>query len=85
VTAERYEASGGDIRNAVLKAPRLPPLNPAPIGSRSFQRHFEGDARSFAANESWAITSEKTSSPTELVENSGAGSQISALTLPVVI
>lgn len=40
--AERYEATGGDIRNAVLKAALLACAEPAAEGRRAIaQRHFE--------------------------------------------
>jgi SpoVK/Ycf46/Vps4 family AAA+-type ATPase len=40
--AERYTVSGGDIKNAVLKAAAAAATEPGPeIGKRIYQRHFE--------------------------------------------
>ncbi len=40
--AERYPRSGGDIKNAVLKAAQMATLEPGPDGAKAIaQRHFE--------------------------------------------
>jgi SpoVK/Ycf46/Vps4 family AAA+-type ATPase len=41
--AERYEVSGGDIKNAVIKAAAAAAAEPGPVlGKRICQQHFEG-------------------------------------------
>ena len=48
--AERYEASGGDIHNAVLKAAMMAAGEPGPDASKSIhQRHLDGGMRDVLA------------------------------------
>ena len=87
--AERYTASGGDIRNAVLKAAMAAAAEPGADRLKVIhQRHFDEGMREVLASKRVMQQSllEKTPSPTELVEELRRGQgQISALTLPVVM
>ena len=85
--AERYEASGGDIRNAVLKAALA--AEPGADGLKVIhQRHFEEGIREVLAAKRVMKQSlmEDTSPATEIVSELKRGQhQLSALTLPAVM
>jgi len=87
--AERYEASGGDIRNAVLKAAMGAAAEPGADGLKVIhQRHFEEGIREVLAAKRVMKQSlmEHTSPATEIVSELQRGQhQISALTLPAVM
>jgi len=87
--AERYEASGGDIRNAVLKAAMGAAAEPGADGLKVIhQRHFEEGIREVLAAKRVMKQSlmENTSPATELVNELKRGQhQLSALTLPAVM
>ena len=87
--AERYEASGGDIRNAVLKAAMGAAAEPGADGLKVIhQRHFEEGIREVLAAKRVMKQSlmEDTSPATEIVsELKRAQHQLSALTLPAVM
>jgi SpoVK/Ycf46/Vps4 family AAA+-type ATPase len=87
--AERYEASGGDIRNAVLKAAMGAAAEPGADGRKVIhQRHFEEGIREVLAAKRIMKQSlmESTSPATEIVNELKRGQlQLSALTLPVVM
>jgi len=87
--AERYEASGGDIRNAVLKAAMGAAAEPGADGLKAIhQRHFEEGIREVLAAKRVMKQSlmENTSPATELVNELKRGQQqLSALTLPAVM
>ena len=87
--AERYEASGGDIRNAVLKAAMGAAAEPGVDGLKVIhQRHFEEGIREVLAAKRVMKQSlmEHTSPATEIVSELQRGQhQISALTLPAVM
>lgn len=89
VLAERYEASGGDIRNAVLKAAMSAAAEPGSDRLKAIhQRHFEEGILGVLAGKRVMQQSamEKTASPTELVEElRGAQRRLSAVTLPAVM
>ena len=49
--AEQYEVSGGDIKNAVLKAAQMATMEPGPDGEKRIQqRHFEEGMREVLAS-----------------------------------
>ena len=49
--AERYEVSGGDIKNAVLKAAQMATMEPGPDGDKQIhQRHFEAGIKEVFAS-----------------------------------
>jgi SpoVK/Ycf46/Vps4 family AAA+-type ATPase len=87
--AERHAVSGGDIRNAVLKAAMSAAAEPGGDGFKAIhQQHFEEGIREVVAGKRVMQQSvmEKTLSPTELVDELRQGRrQLSALTLPVVM
>ena len=87
--AERYEASGGDIRNAVLKAAMGAAAEPGADGLKVIhQRHFEEGIREVLAAKRVMKQSlmEDTSPATEIVSELKRGQhQLSALTLPAVM
>jgi len=87
--AERYEASGGDIRNAVLKAAMGAAAEPGADGLKVIhQRHFEEGIREVLAAKRVMKQSlmEHTSPATEIVSELQRGQhQLSALTLPAVM
>ena len=87
--AERYEASGGDIRNAVLKAAMGAAAEPGADGLKVIhQRHFEEGIREVLAAKRVMKQSlmENTSPATEIVSELKRGQhQLSALTLPAVM
>ena len=87
--AERYEASGGDIRNAVLKAAMGAAAEPGADGLKVIhQRHFEEGIREVLAAKRVMKQSlmENTAPATELVNELKRGQQqLSALTLPAVM
>ena len=87
--AERYEASGGDIRNAVLKAAMGAAAEPGADGLKVIhQRHFEEGIREVLAAKRVMKQSllENTSPAMELVNELKRGQhQLSALTLPAVM
>ncbi len=87
--AERYEASGGDIRNAVLKAAMGAAAEPGADGLKVIhQRHFEEGIREVLAAKRVMKQSlmENTSPATEIVKELKRGQhQLSALTLPAVM
>ena len=87
--AERYEASGGDIRNAVLKAAMGAAAEPGADGRKVIhQRHFEEGIREVLAAKRVMKQSlmENTSPATEIVSELKRGQhQLSALTLPAVM
>ncbi len=87
--AERYEASGGDIRNAVLKAAMGAAAEPGADGLKVIhQRHFEEGIREVLAAKRVMKQSlmEGTSPATEIVSELKRGQhQLSALTLPAVM
>ena len=87
--AERYEASGGDIRNAVLKAAMGAAAEPGADGLKVIhQRHFEEGIREVLAAKRIMKQSlmENTSPATEIVNELKRGQhQLSALTLPAVM
>jgi SpoVK/Ycf46/Vps4 family AAA+-type ATPase len=87
--AEKYEASGGDIRNAVLKAAMSAAAEPGPDGLKAIhQRHFEEGILGVLAGKLVMQQSvmEKPASPAALVEELRQGQrQLSALTLPAVM
>jgi len=88
--AESYEASGGDIRNAVLKAAMSAAAEPGSDGLKAIhQRHFEEGMRGVLAGKRVMQQSvmDKASSPAALVEElrQHGQRQISALTLPAVM
>ena len=87
--AERYEASGGDIRNAVLKAAMGAAAEPGADGLKVIhQRHFEEGIREVLAAKRVMKQSlmENTSPAAEIVSELKRGQhQLSALTLPAVM
>ena len=87
--AERYEASGGDIRNAVLKAAMAAAAEPGDDRLKAVhQRHFEDGIRDVLASRRVMKQSllEQPASAAELVAEIRSGQrQIRALTLPVVM
>ena len=87
--AERYEASGGDIRNAVLKAAMGAAAEPGADGLKVIhQRHFDEGIREVLAAKRVMKQSlmENTSPATEIVSELKRGQhQLSALTLPAVM
>ena len=87
--AGRYEASGGDIRNAVLKAAMGAAAEPGADGLKVIhQRHFEEGIREVLAAKRVMKQSlmEDTSPATEIVSELKRGQhQLSALTLPAVM
>jgi SpoVK/Ycf46/Vps4 family AAA+-type ATPase len=87
--AERYEASGGDIRNAVLKAAMGAAAEPGGDGLKVIQqRHFEEGIREVLAAKRVMKQSlmEDTSPATEIVSELKRGQhQLSALTLQAVM
>ena len=87
--SERYEASGGDIRNAVLKAAMGAAAEPGADGLKVIhQRHFEEGIREVLAAKRVMKQSlmEDTSPATEIVSELKRGQhQLSALTLPAVM
>ena len=87
--AERYEASGGDIRNAVLKAAMGAAAEPGADGLKVIhQQHFEEGIREVLAAKRVMKQSlmENTSPATEIVSELKRGQhQLSALTLPAVM
>ena len=87
--AARYEASGGDIRNAVLKAAMGAAPEPGADGLKVIhQRHFEEGIREVLAAKRVMKQSlmEHTSPATEIVSELKRGRhQLSALTLPAVM
>ena len=87
--AERYEASGGDIRNAVLKAAMGAAAEPGADGLKVIhQRHFDEGIREVLAAKRVMKQSlmEDTSPATEIVSELKRGQhQLSALTLPAVM
>jgi SpoVK/Ycf46/Vps4 family AAA+-type ATPase len=87
--AERYEASGGDIRNAVLKAAMGAAAEPGGDGLKVIhQRHFEEGIREVLAAKRVMKQSlmEDTSPATEIVSELKRGQhQLSALTLQTVM
>ena len=87
--AERYQASGGDIRNAVLKAAMSAAAEPGADGRKVIhQRHFDEGIREVLAAKRIMKQSlmENTSPATEIVSELKRGQhQLSALTLPAVM
>jgi SpoVK/Ycf46/Vps4 family AAA+-type ATPase len=87
--AERYEASGGDIRNAVLKAAMGAAAEPGADGLKVIhQRHFEEGIREVLAAKRVMKQSlmENASPAAEIVSELKRGQhQLSALTLPAVM
>jgi len=87
--AERYQASGGDIRNAVLKAAMSAAAEPGADGRKVIhQRHFDEGIREVLAAKRIMKQSlmENTSPATEIVSELKRGQhQLAALTLPAVM
>ncbi|MET0163563.1 MAG: ATP-binding protein [Vicinamibacterales bacterium] len=87
--ADRYEASGGDIRNAVLKAAMGAAAEPGADGLKVIhQRHFEEGIREVLAAKRVMKQSlmDNTSPAAEIVSELKRGQhQLSALTLPAVM
>jgi SpoVK/Ycf46/Vps4 family AAA+-type ATPase len=88
--AERYDASGGDIRNAVLKAAMSAAAEPGSDGLKAIhQRHFEEGMRGVLAGKRVMQQSvlDKSSSPAAIVDElrQQGQRQLSALTLPAVM
>ena len=87
--AERYQASGGDIRNAVLKAAMGAAAEPGADGRKVIhQRHFDEGIREVLAAKRIMKQSlmENTSPATAIVSELKRGQhQFAALTLPAVM